>query len=496
MTEPVLGSSLLQAQDDHSSHHNNNNHHNHIRSHRHERLHRRQADSSDTIVQIVQTVSVVQLIDASGATIGANTQTSEPSTTAYAVVPTVGIESTPDLTSAVVDDVTSLLSTILDPTASSVDSATTSSMPSSFPTVESYAAVTSAPSSGSSSAFPTFAGVTNSTTVAPASSSLFSNGTASLKPFTANLTTSTLPSSAGTILFNDTFTTTVFGSSSGSFTLASTTGTATSTGTEDGGSVTGFGFGGNGGTATGESSPSSTSTEDAGSGSSSGSASPGTVAGSVLGAVAGVGLILIAALMLLRYKKRQRGLRLSDGNAIPGTRGLMIGGGGPTSGGPGGMGEVSQRRSVPFAVPAALASLTGYKRYSDRTNASSEGPERGFQKVSGRKLPSVLQHGGDGYSDPTDPRNTMMSDQSFYRDSTGWWGGPDMPRVAVGSPMRPESGIPVFHPGPARTPVTESGHFSDTLEPPAMRDPLGRSHPSQDGSNRSHGSGSRFTEEI
>lgn len=203
--------------------------------------------------------------------------------------------------------------------------------------------------------------------------------------------------------------------------------------------------------------------------------------------------------MLLRYKKRQRGLRLSDGNGLPGTRGLVLGGGGGGGGpsvGSHGMADMSERRSVPFAVPAALANLTGYKQNSQRTITSSEGTERGFQKVSGRKLPSVLQHGGDGYSDPTNPRDTMMTDQSFYRDSVGFFGGPTMPRLAVGSPMRPESGVPVFHPGPAKTPITQSGYFASNLAPPPSRDGLGRSHPSQDGSNYSRGSGSRFTEEI
>ncbi|KAH6655091.1 hypothetical protein BKA67DRAFT_226070 [Truncatella angustata] len=338
-------------------------------------------------------------------------------------------------------------------------------------------------------------------------SSLFSNETVSTKSFTANLTTSTLPHSSGTILYNDTYTTTIGLSSGFTSSFASFTGTATSTGTEDNGSVTGFGFGtstdgsGSGSTATGDSSsPSSTSTDvsGSGSGSSSSSTSAGTVAGSVLGAVAGIGLILIAALMLLRYKKRQRGLRLSDTNGLPGTRGLVLGGGGDgPSGGSPGMGDMSEGRSVPFMVPAALANLTGYKRNSQRT-ASSEGTERGFHKVSGRKLPSVLQHGGDGYSDPTsaaNPRDTMMTDQSFYRDSQGYYTGPDIPRLAVGSPMRPESGVPVFHPGPGRTPVTASAYFGSNLEPP-RKDPLGRSLASQDGSRVSRGSGSRFTEEI
>ncbi|KAI4599340.1 hypothetical protein KJ359_001781 [Pestalotiopsis sp. 9143b] len=206
--------------------------------------------------------------------------------------------------------------------------------------------------------------------------------------------------------------------------------------------------------------------------------------------------------MLLRYKKRN-GMRLGDGNGggLPGANNRAIGNGGPPNSSGGGMGGQMAERTTPFFIPSALASLTGGKRLSQRTNASgSNGTERSFQKVSGRKLPSVLQHGGDGYSEPsTHARDTMMTDGSYYRDSQGSLAGPDMPRLAVGSPMRPESGIPVFHAGPARMPITEASYFATPSLSPPPRDPVGRSHASADGSSiydPSHGSGSRFTEEI
>lgn len=324
----------------------------------------------------------------------------------------------------------------------------------------------------------------------------------------ASASTTALFSSSGTVIFNSLSSTVGLSTSTD---YASPSATASSTGSEDGGYGTGWGYGGGatGTAATGVSSATSTSTDSAagsGSKSSSSAATAGKVAGSVIGAVAGISLIVMVAMILLRYKKRQRGLRLSDGNGLPGTRGLVLGGGGgggaihsaPSSpplpqGGPS-MAEASESRSTPFAIPAALANLTG-NRFSQRST-SSEGTERGFQKVSGRKLPSVLQHGGDGYSDPTDPRDTVWSERSIYRDSQGTYGGPGMPRLAVGSPMRPESGIPVFHAGPARVAVTESSYFDPNLLPAPARDPFGRAPPSQDGSYRSHGSGSRFTEEI
>jgi len=94
---------------------------------------------------------------------------------------------------------------------------------------------------------------------------------------------------------------------------------------------------------------------------------------------------------------------------------------------PGGMIE---RRSMAYGVPAVLASMTGYKRSSQKTDtnrtiSSTAGSERGFYRVSGRKLPSVLQSGGDGYGGGID--TNTLSGSSFYRDSQGFYGGPGSP---------------------------------------------------------------------
>lgn len=179
------------------------------------------------------------------------------------------------------------------------------------------------------------------------------------------------------------------------------------------------------------------------------------------------------------------------------------------------------RRSFIQAVPAALASLTGYKRASQKTEhtiSSTAGSERGFYRVSGRKLPSVLQSGGDGFdynsaihNEKHDPNANSSQERdadrdvnrdtqsSFYhdRDSDMFYGAP-------GSPMfrDRDSGVPVIRPSPARTPVTEHGPFF----PMPPRTPTGtspgvgmvgrrpdtlRTQPSQDGSHTS-----RFTEEV
>jgi hypothetical protein len=181
---------------------------------------------------------------------------------------------------------------------------------------------------------------------------------------------------------------------------------------------------------------------------------------------------------------------LSLGSGDPGTGTSMSRGLGPAP--PHSSGGMSERSNL-FVVPGALASLTGFKRSSkqtDQTMSTDAGGERGFYRVSGRKLTSVLQSGGDGYGDSV--ADNTLSGSSFYRDSQGFYGGPGSPTSSpLAGIQRPESGIPVMRPSPARTPVTEYGFGPAPLTPPHRPDVLGRSHPSQDGSHAS-----RFTEEV
>ncbi|OTA92650.1 hypothetical protein M434DRAFT_31671 [Hypoxylon sp. CO27-5] len=515
MTTPVSGSSLPQARDvhqhnhfhnsrdSHNRHHHHSYHtHHHIRSQNNNAKKGHKRTDSDEPTIIVETVSVIQLIDSSGATLTLQTLTPSESTPATNTASDTGLVSalsfsTSSSATTSNDDGDGLPSSTSIPTIDPTVAPSESSMPTSFPTL-SYSPLTSTPLSGSP-VFPSLAGVTNTTQAS--SSSLFPNSTASILSFSAESINSSSSVSvlASSLLSGSSTpaTTTTSSSSSSSSVSTSSTGSSffgspTSSGTDDGSFI-----GGNA-----QPSSSTTSTAD---GTSESSDGPGaaTVAGSVLGGVAALAFLLILALGLLRWKKRQNTLRLMRGSTSErGPGGALVGnsgpGGGGGAGGDGGMSE--RRRSIPFAIPAALANLTGRKRFSGRSAASSDGGERGFSKVSGRKLPPVLQFGGDGY---TDPRDTILSEQSIeYRDSQAFPGlrnlGPT--RLAVGAPMRPESGIPVYNPGPARTPIHEQGPFTpytddSPLEPP-NRDPLGRSHPSHDGSSRSHGSASRFTEVL
>ncbi|KAI0897812.1 hypothetical protein F4806DRAFT_378288 [Annulohypoxylon nitens] len=539
MTTPVSGSSLPQARDVHQHNHFHNSRDSHSRHYQHTHNHHARSQNrnsnvnvnvnantnsgkrghkrtdSDEPTIIVETVSVLQIIDSSGATVtlqtltpsggftpattinpGSDTTTVDPATES---VSAQGLSSISTATSddAGADSSSTTSTSTIDPTVTPSES----SMPTSFPTL-SYSPLTSTPLSGSS-VFPSLAGVTNTTQASStsiSSNSTSSTSTTSILPFSAESINSSSTSSpvlsSSSSLSSDfssstsVTTTTSSGSSSASITSDSSSAFASSTGS--GGD--GVGLGGNV-----QPSSSSTSTADGDSGSSSSGPGAATVAGSVLGGVAALAALLVLALFLLRWKKRQNTKQLMRGSGSErGPGGALVGNSGPAGGGnSGAMSET--RRSIPFAIPAALASLTGHKRNSGRSGASSDGGERGFSKVSGRKLPPVIQFGGDGYSDP---RDTILSDQSIdYRDSQAFPGlapaGPT--RLAVGAPMRPDSGIPVYNPGPARTPITEQAPLTppDTspLEPPP-RDPLGPSRPSQDGSNRSHVSVSRFTEVL
>lgn len=128
------------------------------------------------------------------------------------------------------------------------------------------------------------------------------------------------------------------------------------------------------------------------------------------------------------------------------------GGGGTDATASSAYGTMQQRSAAPQGVAASLAALAG-RRSSRERAGSGEMAERGFVRVSGKKLPPVLQFGGDGYSDP---RENRMSDASasVYRDSIAVFDQPNVRPLALGTPMRPESGIMTMHPSPARTPVT------------------------------------------
>ena len=154
-------------------------------------------------------------------------------------------------------------------------------------------------------------------------------------------------------------------------------------------SGTGVGAGGVGGTSGTATAPTSTSSSGAGSGG-SGSPPASVIAGGVVGGVAGATILLLLLLLLLRWRRGKTNRRRSISPPIPQTLG------------PGGVpqpGNMTQRSST---TPIAAAALLGRFRPGSAqtaTTADTAPSERGFQKISGRKLPSVLTAGGDGYGD-------------------------------------------------------------------------------------------------
>lgn len=265
-------------------------------------------------------------------------------------------------------------------------------------------------------------------------------------------------------------------------------------------------------------STSSTATAGAGAGSGGGGLTPATraVVGGVVGGLAGLSIIFLLLLLLIRWRRNKARLRRPIFSPLP----QHI----P----PGEAGQGSTMTERSSAVPLAAGGF--FKRlrpHSGQTAATTDtGPsERGFQNFGGRKLESVLSSRGDGYGEPgsssaagpaagfgsthsvargqgfghspgpSEPET--LSGSSFYRDSQGFYGGkeadsesgPSSLIIRPGSPARssptyphpsagglpPEGGagvsratgeIAVMRPGPARTPVTNQPGFIPLRNPP------------------------------
>ncbi|KAG6039075.1 hypothetical protein E4U41_003343 [Claviceps citrina] len=209
------------------------------------------------------------------------------------------------------------------------------------------------------------------------------------------------------------------------------------------------------------------------------------VIGGVVGSVAGIALIGLLFMLFLRYKKRKGGVfLLGSQSGTPTARSL-----GEVKSGGGSGAAMAESAAASGAVASALATLTGKK--PSLAPPSTAGEERGFYRVSGRKLPSVLHSGGDGYSDPRASATSGSSD--YYRGSQAFEpGSTGAGQLALGAPMRPVSGFPVMRSGPARVAVTENP-FLDP-EPPIT--PTTLSTRTLGSHNSPRASGSRFFEEI
>ncbi len=223
-------------------------------------------------------------------------------------------------------------------------------------------------------------------------------------------------------------------------------------------------------------SPSSSTSSVSNSHSSSSSTStppPATIAGGVVGGAAGIAVILLIALVLLRWYKRRV---QNEHRALPAG----------SSASP----EMSQPDSADrsgMAQRAGLAPLASVLpplfRHQKKRQEEPASAERGFTKVSGRKLPSAFSEGmtRDQMSNSPPPgmplnetEGDYNNDMSFYRDSSGFYGGPGgeeggysiSPGSGSGSgPFAdPTPTTMTLSPGPQRRPTI---HYPDSYAVPS-----------------------------
>ncbi|KAG9732049.1 hypothetical protein KCU59_g12069, partial [Aureobasidium melanogenum] len=179
--------------------------------------------------------------------------------------------------------------------------------------------------------------------------------------------------------------------------------------------------------------PGSTSTATLTNDGSNNTPPPSVLAGGIVGGVAGLAVLVLIAMIFLRwYRKRMANMNaLTEAEAATG------------SGGARGMSE--RGRTAPVLAP-----LLGGVFKNRRSRAAEDTGERDFQRISGRKLPSAFSAGmtsGPPMLMPSAFDNDRnMSTTSVYRDST-YYG-------AAGSPFDdPENEIgtnETINPGPAR----------------------------------------------
>ncbi|OJK05105.1 hypothetical protein ASPACDRAFT_38676 [Aspergillus aculeatus ATCC 16872] len=342
---------------------------------------------------------------------------------------------------------------------------------------------------------------------------------------TSTQTSSTATTSSSSVSYVDgyqTGTTTShvsFGTATTSLSWSGTSSYAGAWGTATNGAV-----GGADATATGPS-PSATTAAAAAGGLST--QAKGKIAGGVVGGVAGAMVFVVLLWLLLR--RRKRAILPQTRDALPAAD---MAGTATTEGSITRSAEMTSRRSsndplftASYFAPAFMQRWR-QSHMTTRTTDSvcSDSSERGFQKISGRKIPSVLHSGGDGYGGGVEQTSPTASEPSSTYAAPG---SPVIPRSPPSQPpLTTPYGMPLdtsytreadeplpvvkFRPSPARTVTGSSGglnsepsaprmipsvhvQVSGSLSPtmPKRPDALGRSHPSFDGSR-----GSRFTESI
>lgn len=523
----------------------------------HRFYHRRQAQPATKILTV--NVEVIATVDSSGNLVGQETKTQDSTSPtpgalidpAGGVIPSLPLPAVPvvpavpavpaaapviDVVDSIAAPLVSAVDSVARPVVSAVVNAVDPAVPSvpplpqvpavpPFPTdaLPVVPAVPPFPSGFSVPAYPWPSGVTGVTAqaaqvstgpVAPAAPSSVLQGSSlpASAPASQNsvlgssLTASSLPSTTPAPSL-DSAASSMLGSASGSLISSADSSDFNSADSSRSGSATGSPSAGNtflGGAGAGAGGPANTAgapadsvaTAGAGASGSSTPLAPPQVVGSVVGSLAGAALILAIILMLLRrHKRRRRGaLQLTNDETTERAQPPMTQ-------------DLSRNNRIPSAF---LNRFSGISRSTAETSTS--GGERGFQRVSGRKLPSAFSEGmtSDQFS-----RGGTISGSSFYQDDTGTYGGPGLSKEMekeIGGAAVAGTGTKMnFRPSPARTPVIKHPEddinpFADPapfprdrshLSPPQSPNPekprgtLGRSLQSADGSRSS-----KFTENV
>ncbi|TQS38701.1 hypothetical protein Golomagni_00788 [Golovinomyces magnicellulatus] len=214
------------------------------------------------------------------------------------------------------------------------------------------------------------------------------------------------------------------------------------------------------------------------------------VIGGVLGSIAGTAIVIFLIITFLRWHKHNKWMVPLDSGDTP-----CIAETSPGASPPLPSSDMIQHQLHPFSMSAALASLSASNKWSpktSRTASPTDTSEKGFYRVAGRKLPSVLQYGGDGYGG-NEQRYISTSRSSIYGDSQIFNGDSanQSRSTHVGTVTR-DSGIPFKQPSSSLNSVIEPQLLNPSLlKPPQRPDSIGRSRPSMDSSLTS-----RFTEEV
>lgn len=329
-------------------------------------------------------------------------------------------------------------------------------------------------------------------------------GSSSTRYTSTPLVTST-SSAASQTRTSSAFNADITSTSSNSSPAASSTDSSHSTFT---GTSGGLGEPGTGtGTGSGVAPSTSGSQPTSGSGSSTQAATP-KIVGGVIGCVAGLAMIFLLLYYLLRRRKFLQSMGVQ---ALPSDDA--------------GAREVVERSASNDSLFAATYLAPAFvKRWrnsnmttkSEDTMSSSNPSERGFQKISGRKIAPVLTHGGDGYGGGLDGDSPTIP--GYPPISPG--GGPLSSQASHGPPPTSPYGMPLdtnypretdelttpTRPKAAHLPISSSVTFGSpqTITPsrPVVRPqsaiPVG-SPPRPDGLGRSlpyDNRGSRFTEGL